>query len=112
MGAPASRARSMAWPMREYSATLGRASLQAPRSARPLAVSSVSSTSMMSMSSQWTMQMPGAPRSAQNRSERSTIPASDGPPSQESPSVGRGLYALKKCLNEVTPRSHTAGSSA
>ena len=62
-----------------------------PRSARPPAVSSVSSTSMMSMSSQWTMQMPGAPRSAQNRSERSTIPASDGPPSQDSPSVGRGL---------------------
>src|ERR1700716_2284149 len=49
---PAVRARSMAWAMAGYSATWGRASLQAPRSARPPAVSSVSSTSMMSMSSQ------------------------------------------------------------
>ena len=56
--------------------------------------------------------MAGAPARAQNRSERSSIPASDGPPSQDSPSVGRGLYALKKCLNEVTPRAQTSGCSA
>src|SRR6476646_10455158 len=51
----------MAMAMREYSATFGRASLQAPRTVRPAAISSSSSTATTSMSSQCTMQMPGAP---------------------------------------------------
>jgi hypothetical protein len=43
------------------------------------------------MSSQCTITTPGWPRSAQKRSERYSMPASEGPPSQDSSSPGRAL---------------------